>query len=92
MLRCKSGNYGITSTMLLRDPDLPVGSDVKNIAPCQFKSPRLKDARITLNTGNQLLFTFVTDPNIERSCKKFLKVEEYNEAKFGKLSQTRELE
>jgi hypothetical protein len=33
----------------------------------------------------------VTDPDIERLCKKFLKVEEDNGARFGKLSQTKEL-
>ena len=58
-----------------------------------MESPGLKDSRITLNTGNQVLFTFVLLIQILTGCaKKFLKVEEDNGAKFGKLSQTKELE
>ena len=57
----------------------------------EYVEPKAKEARVTLNTGNQVL-SFVLLIQILKGCaKKFLKVEEDNGAKFGKLSQTKEL-
>ena len=58
----------------------------------EYVEAKAERSTVTLNTGNQVLFTFVLLIQILKGCaKKFLKVEEDNGAKFGKLSQTKEL-
>jgi hypothetical protein len=58
----------------------------------EYVEPKAEGLTDTFEYWKSVLFTFVLLIQILKGCaKKFLKVEEDNGAKFGKLSQTKEL-